>query len=581
MKNYIKKFVAFAFIALPLGGVCGGLLTACSVDDTKPQGMLDQQTAFENPENLVTAAYASMGDDWYSYPFNLWPYGDMSADDCYKGGSGLGDTGYHPMEVFSSLTNDRGEFDELWYRLYVAISRCNRAIEAITKDKASEEANKHLLAEARFLRAHFYYKLQQMWYEVPIIKENMDNAAIEATTQSSHEDVMKFLVEEFTFAKNNLERIAPGKTGRATRAAAYAYLAKVYLNWAYGDGYEASTGYAHVDTKKMEKVVLYADSVLADGYKLLPEYGNVFMANHKNSEESVFAVQHSDKADDGTQFGRANWSNMLNGCWGIWSCGWDFHKPSQNLVNAFKTKNGLPMFNDFDKDHNEYPINGAPTAQKWDPRLFHTVGMPTFPYKYEKEYTLTTDNSRTPATYGYYTSLKEVPQRSKGETFSSPWQAFDMNEFVIRFTDVMLWRAEAMIETGDNAGALEIINQIRGRAKKSVAKYIGYAADQCEIELYDGATFNADPRQALRWERRLEMAMEHERYFDLRRWGLASQTLKDYFASEQNDNYEGQEYATYLKDAFYTTDKNEYWPVPYNQMYYTPGLYEQNRGYTK
>lgn len=85
---------------------------SCSVDDVKPQGTLDEETAFSSPEKLVTAAYAKLGDDWYSYPFNLWPYGDMSADDCLKGGSGENDTGYHPMEIFSTLQPDRGEFDE-------------------------------------------------------------------------------------------------------------------------------------------------------------------------------------------------------------------------------------------------------------------------------------------------------------------------------------------------------------------------------------------------------------------------------------------------------------------------------------
>ncbi|MBR0167015.1 MAG: RagB/SusD family nutrient uptake outer membrane protein, partial [Prevotella sp.] len=63
-------------------------LGSCSVDDVKPQGTLDEETAFSSPDKLVTAAYAKLGDDWYSYPFNLWPYGDMSADDCLKGGSG-------------------------------------------------------------------------------------------------------------------------------------------------------------------------------------------------------------------------------------------------------------------------------------------------------------------------------------------------------------------------------------------------------------------------------------------------------------------------------------------------------------
>ncbi|MBQ6549762.1 MAG: RagB/SusD family nutrient uptake outer membrane protein, partial [Prevotella sp.] len=82
---------------------------SCTVDDVKPQGTLDEETAFSSPDKLVTAAYAKLGDDWYSYPFNLWPYGDMSADDCLKGGSGENDTGYHPMEIFSTLQPDRGE----------------------------------------------------------------------------------------------------------------------------------------------------------------------------------------------------------------------------------------------------------------------------------------------------------------------------------------------------------------------------------------------------------------------------------------------------------------------------------------
>ena len=165
---------------------------SCSVDDVKPQGMLDEETAASNPDKLVTAAYAMLGNDWYSYPFNLWPYGDMCSDDCLKGGSGENDTGYHPMEIFSTLQPDRGEFDELWYHLYTAVSRCNRALASMANAEETP-AIKKLKAEARFLRAHFYYKLQQMWYEVPFITEDMDNAAIEATPQSTHDEIMQLI----------------------------------------------------------------------------------------------------------------------------------------------------------------------------------------------------------------------------------------------------------------------------------------------------------------------------------------------------------------------------------------------------
>jgi len=553
---------------------------SCSVDDVKPQGTLDEETAFSSPEKLVTAAYAKLGDDWYSYPFNLWPYGDMSADDCLKGGSGENDTGYHPMEIFSTLQPDRGEFDELWYQLYSAISRCNRALEAM--ENVEETANiKQLKAETRFLRAHFYYKLQQMWYEVPFITEGMDNAAIEATPQSSHDDLMQLIIDDFQYAYENLAEADPGKTGRAHKVAAAAYLAKVYLNWAYGDGYEATTGYAHVDQAKIKKVIEYTEVVKNSKYDYLDTYGHIFLQDYANSCESIFAVQHSGKADDGTLYGRANWSNMLNGVWLMWSCGWDFHKPSQNLVNAFKTKNGLPMDN-FDEDHNAILTLGADTKYKYDPRLFHTVGMPTYPYKYEADFTLEKKNSRTPNTYGYYCSMKEIPQRSKGETYDNPWQAFAQNDYVLRYTDVMLMRAEALIESGDfNGEALEIINTIRDRAAKDInaKSLIGYAKDQCEISKYGNFASKDDARKALRWERRVELAMEGHRFFDLRRWGMLSETLNAYFASEKTDEYDGQTYALYYKDAFFTKGKNEYFPIASNQMNYVQGLYHQNKGY--
>ena len=556
------------------------IAVSCSVDDLKPQGTLDEETAFSSPDKLVTAAYAKLGDDWYSYPFNLWPYGDMSADDCLKGGSGENDTGYHPMEIFSTLQPDRGEFDELWYQLYSAISRVNRAMEALEKTEETA-AIKQLKAETRFLRGHFYYKLQQMWYEVPFIKEGMDNAAIEATPQSSHDELMQLIVDDFQYAYENLAEADPGTTGRAHKVAAAAYLAKVYLNWAYGDGYEATTGYSHVDQAKIQKVLEYTDVVKKSNYDYLDTYGHIFLQDYANSCESIFAVQHSGKADDGTLYGRANWSNMLNGVWKIWSCGWDFHKPSQNLVNAFKTKNGLPMDN-FDEDHNAIVVNGADSKYKYDPRLFHTVGMPTYPYKYEADFTLTKENSRTPNTYGYYCSMKEVPQRSKGETYDNPWQAFAQNDYVLRYTDVMLMRAEALIESGDyNGEALEIINTIRERAKRDISStsLIKYAKDQCEIGLYGSFASKDDARKALRWERRVELAMEGHRFFDLRRWGMLSETLNAYFASEKNDEYDGQTYALYYKDAFFTKGKNEYFPIASNQMNYVQGLYHQNKGY--
>ena len=594
--------------------VIGLTLTSCDdFLDYNPTAVIDEDKAFADPEGMVTSAYAMLGDCWYSYPFNLFPYGDIASDDCLKGGSGPNDTGYHAIDIWKTVTpTTPGEMDELWYRLYCAVSRCNRALLSLERNgesKLGAETTRQRVAEVRFLRGHFYYKLLTVFRKIPWIDEKVEAAGSQESVKNDaykYRELFGKVIDDFKAAYDVLPVKGPGEDGRANKIAAAAYLAKCYLNLAWGDGYEANTGVGHITPEYMDSVVYYTNDVVNSDYGYLEDYGDIFLPEYKNSKESIFAVQCSDYEDDHTTFGRANWSTMLYGCWQMWSCGWDFHKPSQNLVNAFKTKNGLPMFDDYNNSI-DYPINGQPTAQKWDPRLFHTVGMPSFPYKYEAEYTQTMANSRDATDYGYYTSLKEVPQRSKGETYNDSWQAFAMNEYVLRYTDVMLMRAEALIELGRLSEARTIINDIRRRAANSVAKHIDYAANQCEIAEYPESYFanKETARKCLRWERRLEMAMENGRFFDLRRWGIASQTLNAYYASEQNDVYSffdhngnvmagapvtydsngnitsdtEMHYGQYYRDGLFTAGKNEFFPIPYNQMFYIPGLYTQNEGY--
>ena len=594
--------------------VIGLTLTSCDdFLDYNPTAVIDVDKAFADPEGMVTSAYAMLGDCWYSYPFNLFPYGDIASDDCLKGGSGPNDTGYHAIDIWKTVTpTTPGEMDELWYRLYCAVSRCNRALLSLERNgesKLGAETTRQRIAEVKFLRGHFYYKLLTVFRKIPWIDEKVEAAGSQESVKNDaykYRELFGKVIDDFKAAYDVLPVKGPGEDGRANKIAAAAYLAKCYLNLAWGDGYEANTGVGHITPEYMDSVVYYTNDVVNSDYGYLEDYGDIFLPEYKNSKESIFAVQCSDYEDDHTTFGRANWSTVLNGCWQMWSCGWYFHKPSQNLVNAFKTKNGLPMFDDYNNSI-DYPINGQPTAQKWDPRLFHTVGMPSFPYKYEAEYTQTMANSRDATDYGYYTSLKEVPQRSKGETYNDSWQAFAMNEYVLRYTDVMLMRAEALIELGRLSEARTIINDIRRRAANSVAKHIDYAANQCEIAEYPESYFanKETARKCLRWERRLEMAMENGRFFDLRRWGIASQTLNAYYASEQNDVYSffdhngnvmagapvtydsngnitsdtEMHYGQYYRDGLFTAGKNEFFPIPYNQMFYIPGLYTQNEGY--
>ncbi len=571
------------------------LLTISSCDsfiEIPAYGVADEDYVFTQTEAMVVSAYAMLGDDWYTYPFNLWPYGDVASDDAYKGGGSTGDVGeYHMLDILSSLVSTAGPLDELWYRLYCAISRCNRAILALNDaDETLFPAKANRIGEVRFLRGHFYYKLMILFRQIPWIDEKITAENLQESipnNEFTYEELWDKIIEDFQAAYEVLATY-PEDANRVSKTAAACYLAKCYLELSYPQDSEYQfTG--NINRDYMQKVIDYTGFVVSEAtrYGYATDFGDIFMPDQRNGVESIFAVQHS--LDDNTVYGRANWSNTLNAPWGLFACGWDFHKPSQNLVNAFKTKNGLPMFEEFN-DVVWYPEVGGSTAQKCDPRLFHTVAINGFPFKYEENIVFTVDNSRTPNTYGYYASLKEnVPVGSSYHTYNGSWQAVNQNDYVFRYTDVMLMRAEAYIELDQPELALSIINDIRRRAANSMDKYIPYAKDFCEITPYDSFPDKEYARQALRWERRLEMAMESSRFFDLRRWGIAAETLNNYYQTEQSRIYEyydtnsdrmvTQSYVEYYKDAYFTAGKNEYMPVPYNQLNYVPGLYVQNSTY--
>ena len=156
----------------------------------------------------------------------------------------------------------------------------------------------------------------------------------------------------------------------------------------------------------------------------------------------------------------------------------------------------------------------------------------------------------------------------------------DLNWDIIRYADVLLWKAEALIELGREDEALPIINKIRQRAKnsayvkdwtdktKNAAKYV--------IGLYEDGV-NCDwtqdyARKALRHERKLEFAMEGDRFFDLVRWGVAAEVMNEYFKAERA-------HRPYMGEALFTHGKDEYLPIPSAQIELSRGSYKQNPYY--
>lgn len=538
----------------------------------------------ENVDKLVIAAYADLGNDHYDAPLSLWCWGNVRSDDAYKGGRDESDQQEtHFYETATDIRDNMSLPDALWFRLYKGISRCNTALRALNNVSEKEfELKNQRIGEMHFLRGHFYFMLKELFKHVPFVESEIpaefnDDLRLYvgsiSNVEYTNDELWQKIADDFKIAYDNLPE-SKEDIGRPDKYAAAAYLAKTYLYKAYRQDEQHNV--IEVNEADLEQVLIYTQYVMSSPYGLESDYAHNFLpGEYENGREAIFSVQFS--TGDGTMFGRLNFSDVLNASQGIG--GSDFHKPSQNLVNAFKTENGLPMFDTFNNTNYGYnggsnPLDDFHNAEgKVDPRLFHTVALPGYPYKYDYE-TYETDWNRNIGVYGIYSSLKEnVSPESDSFVQMTPFVANSKNRIVIRYADVMLMRAEALTELGrDLSEALDLVNQIRRRAANSTA-FIEYAEDKIEIAEYDGSYATQDKmREVVRWERRLELAMEGSRFFDLTRWGVAAETMNAYYGREQTTR-------PYLRGAHFDKNKEEFVPVPQQQISFSKNLYQQNYGY--
>lgn len=544
-----------------------GLYSCQDFLDVPSSGTLteDNLTGAAQIENEVISAYAAIGNDEINRPRSLWNYGNVRSDDAYKGGNDQNDGDFlHFLEISSpSIGNETWYTDVFWYQNYVAISRPNFALKLLNKVTETEMPNKKVrIAEMRFLRGHIHFIQKIVFKMVPYIDETMtpEDIANVSNVALTNDELWQKIADDFQYAYDNLPETQP-EVGRANKYAAAAYLAKVYLYKAYRQ--DAMNNVVSIDKGDLQKVLDMTAFVMTSPYRLENDFAYNFLpGSYENGLECLFAVQYSH--NDGTTYGRLNMGNALT----TPTPGGDFNKPSQNLVDAFKTSNGLPMFDTYsDADYNE-------ATDKVDPRLFHTVAIPGKPYKYTSV-NFDKNQSRNPGMYGYYSSLKEnVDPASVYYVKTGPWYANSKNQIVIRYADVLLMRAEALIETGDYMDALPLINQVRNRAKVSTG-LIGFATNLNIQPYIDGVncTWTKDyARKALRWERRLEFAMEGSRFFDLVRWGIADSVINAYYRKEELKH-------TFFQGAEFTKNKNEYVPVPIQQINFSKGIYKQNYGF--
>lgn len=572
------------------------LVTGCDdFLDTKPQGTLSEDilNSSKGADLLINAAYAALGGpngqdgSVWVYPTTNWSYGEVRSDNAYKGGGGTGDVSdIHKIETYN-VDATLGNIDGKWFQLYSSVQRCNSALRVLNASTDEEVANRSSrIGEMKMLRAHYYFELSRLYNKIAYFDENVaiDDYTKIPNNEYTRDQILDMIATELQTAADMLPATQSEK-GRVNKYSALAYKAKVRLYQAYVQD-ENTHAVTSVNKTLMQEVVDLCDQVIGSGkYDLLDDFQQLDLVAYENGKESVFAVQYS--MNDGTaSAGRINWSNLLNTPQGPYS-GDGFFLPSQNLINSYKTDaNGLPLFDTFNNsDYSTITFDGNGNAinnnidSNVDPRLDFVVGRPNIRWKTYTESPCQNSWVRDQGTYGYNCSKRFWVSPESSDMFEGwPWGASELNWQIIRYADVLLWKAEALIEIGtDMDMARGLINRIRERAKSSeyVKDYkdeTKYAA-KYKIELYPSQGWNQDyAREALRFEFRLETAMEGERFFDLVRWGIAKNVMNKYFTGEKSKR-------VYYTNSTFESGKDEYYPISNGQYNFSGGLYIQNPGY--
>ena len=509
----------------------------------------------------------------------MWNF-DVRSDDAYKGGSSVNDGDvFHQLEVQKGVLTTNWNISDMWNRLYITISRVNSAISVLEKCDDSYALKEQRMAEMKFLRAYSHFLLKRLYKNIPfIMNANLQYEEYKtlSNTEYTNDEAWGVIAKELEEAYEVLP-VKQTDKGRPTKAACAAFLAKVYLYKAYHQDDANSHKVTSINSDDLDNVIKYTDPSIyaAGGYALEADIHNNFRPEeqYENGCESIWAIQYS--RNDGSTYGNLNWSNGLicPNIADVTDGGCDFYKPSQNLVNAFRTDDsGLPIIDSFNQKDYDMTTDNA------DPRLFLTVGMTGLPYMFNHNYIMdrTSNWSRSGGLYGYYVTLKQNvdPALIDQYLIKGSFWATSMNRIVFRYADVLLERAEAFAQLGKTAEAIALVNQIRSRAAGSTQMISNYPSKygvKFYCKNYTGSYDKEQTIKIVKMERRLELAMESERFFDLVRWGDAAQTLNNYYAAEKTK-------CTVYGEAEFTANKGEYLPIPFAQVAASNGHYTQNIG---
>lgn len=480
------------------------LFTRCSEDFIDKQPLVDNviENFYKTGDDAllaVTAAYVPMQWEFNDTYFNEWMLGDVVSDDALKGGNGTNDMNdLFQLENFTATPSNQLLL-EFYRAQYQGIYRCNLVLTYVpdipTDDSVMDQRLKNrYLGEAHFLRAYYYFRLVRVFGGVPLVDKILSSSEYRMPRASS-DSIYQLIYDDLTFAANNLWLKSEYASADLGRATKGAAQALLMKAYMYNSRWSEAKALGDSITSSIQ-------------YDLEPTYATNFTLDGENGIESVFEIQYMEEPTsdygDGNGYTRGTF-NIIMQRTRVASQGWGFNHPTTNLVNEYES--GDPR-----KD----ATIASPDADVYLGNGYHS-----------KKYALT------------------------GYTLAHPTRG-PLNYKVIRYSDVLLMYAEAACEENDLTTAKAQLELVRKRARGTSTTILP------EFPYSSYSDNQADLRKAIRHERRVELAMEGQRFFDLVRWGIAADVMNAYRDAE----------STAVKEQMspFEAGKHELFPIPEAEM---------------
>ncbi|MEX0981527.1 MAG: RagB/SusD family nutrient uptake outer membrane protein [Bacteroidales bacterium] len=482
-----------------------GIINGCSdFLEENLQGRYSSATFYQTAEHAflaVNACYEPLA--FKSIENNLWVFGDVASDDAIKGGNPGDQSEISFIEDFQTTT-DNGFIEACWEHYYDGIARTNEVIGKIPDIDMNASLRDQYVAEARFLRAYYYFILVNIYGEIPLKTAPVATLDDLYTPLSTVSEIYEQIEDDLLLAKDDLPAvIAPADYGRASRGAAFGMLAKVYL-------YQEK----HADA------LAYADSLESLGiYALMDLFNQNFKLEYENNKESVFEIQHLADQDPFQGSALNQWFAPQA------ENGYFFNVPKQDFIDEFEvTEDSV-----------------------YDPRLDYTVGRDGQPWLNGEAF----NPAWSPTGYLQKKHLQPLAEVGKGTKGNG-----GLNYTYLRYSDILLIKAEALNELDRTDEAVVPLNRVRKRARESYLhdeELPDYGAIPLALLPDIAAGSKNEVREAIRHERRVELGFEFHRYFDLMRYGKE--------AAEAALNGTGFEY-----------ESNRYFPIPQSETDINPNI---------